>query len=71
MKFWVDDFRSRCGAHLGVKLIKEYLDVEDILLEVNEELFIELVCLKRIILMLKATDCEINLMQIITHNSYH
>ncbi len=41
MKNWANDFRSMCGAHLGVKLMEEYLDVEDILLEENEELLIE------------------------------
>ncbi len=39
MKNWIDDFRSRCGTHLKVKLMEKYLDVENILLKENEELF--------------------------------
>jgi len=31
-----------------MKLMEEYLDVEDILLEDNEELLVTLVCLKKI-----------------------
>ncbi len=41
MKNWAYDFKSRCGVHLGVKLMEEYSDVEDILLKANEELFVE------------------------------
>ncbi len=41
MKNWTNDFRSRCGTHLVMKLMEEYLDVEDILLEENEELLVE------------------------------
>lgn len=48
MKNWTYDFKSRCGVRLGMKLMEEYLDVEDILLEDNEELLVTLVCLKKI-----------------------
>ncbi len=41
MKNWANDFKSRFGIHLGVKLMEEYLDVEDILREENEELLVE------------------------------
>jgi hypothetical protein len=48
MKNYLDDLRLGCVFGPLVKLMKEYLDVKDVLLEENEELFLESSLLKRI-----------------------
>ncbi len=48
MKNYLDDLRLGCVFGPLVKSMKEYLDVKDVLLEENEELFLESSLLKRI-----------------------